>query len=408
MPNSADHNVANFGAKGDGISDDTAFIQSAIDAAIIARGGVVFLPVGVYKITAPLRCSSGNVVLRGIGQGSVIKPVGDFDTVIFAGSRNAEIYGNMIADISFDEAGKFDGRTIVGRHVAQFHAMRVYGRNGWNAWDFHNFNNVTLDYCRFESYRGTYYGRATGGGGAGTDKGRSDVLRLLSLVLGGGERKAGMIGIDIDGFVHTVNGWGVHLIDIGAQGLLARNTVGAENNPSFFTFDDFECDFPDLECIRLDAGERFFFSNVQLHATRGATSNIYIGENVRGVSFTGGFSTGAQQCGIAIAGKDVTLSAMHFYTNSNPQFGGAKNSFPGILLGGTSRDVTVTGCRSGQEATQDYQRSACQVDTGADGFVIVGNDFRYNVLQGVDDGTEREKGITKRIANNIVSKGLAN
>jgi hypothetical protein len=122
---------------------------------------------------------------------------------------------------------------------------------------------------------------------------------------------------------------------------------------------------------------------------------------VRGVSFTGGFSTGAQQCGIAIAGRDVTLSAMHFYTNSNPEFGGAKNSFPGILLGGTSRDVAVTGCRSGQETTQDYQRSGCQVDTGADGFVIVGNDFRYNVHQGVHDGTENVPATTKIIANNI-------
>jgi Pectate lyase superfamily protein len=392
-----ENNVKTFGAKGDGITDDTAAIQSTIDAAILAGGGVVLFPLGTYKTTGALQCSSSHIVFLGIGQGSIIRPIGDFDTIFFAAPGNTYIYGNRIVDILFDEAGKTGGRTIVGQYVAQFHAMRVYGGSGWNGWHFHNFNNVTLDHCRFESYRGNYYGRVTGGG-AGVGKGRSDVLRLFGLVLGG-ERKPGMIGIDIDGFVHTVNGWGVHLINIGAQGLLARNTLGAEDDPTFFTFDDLECDYPDLECIRLDAGQRFFFNNAQLNGTRGAASNIYIGANVRGASFTGGFSSGAQQAGISIDGQDVTLSAMHFYFNSSPEFGGAKNAYPGILLGMASKDVTVTGCRSGQEATKDYQRSGCQVDTTADGFVIVGNDFRYNVMSGVHNGAG--VGSSKCIANNI-------
>jgi hypothetical protein len=391
------NNVKTFGAKGDGVTDDTTAIQAAIDATIVAGGGVVFFPLGVYKTTAGLRCPSGNVVFRGTGQGSIIKPAGKFDTITFAAAGNVHIYGNMIIDILFDETGKTGGTTIVGQYVAQFHAVRVYGGSGWNAWHFHNFNNVTLDHCRFESYRGTYYGKATGGG-AGPGRGRSDVLRLFGLVLGG-NRKAGMIGIDIDGFVHTVNGWGVHLVNIGAQGLLARNTFGAENEPTFFTFDDLECDYPDSECVRLDAGQRFFFSNAQLNGTRGGASNIYISPNVKGVSFTGGFSSGAQRAGIAIDGRDVTLSAMHFYFNSNPEFGGAKNAYPGILLGMASKDVTVTGCRSGQEATKDYQSSGCQVDTTADGFVIVGNDFRYNVRQGINNGAGA--GPAKIIANNI-------
>jgi len=33
-------------------------------------------------------------------------------------------------------------------------------------------------------------------------------------------------------------------------------------------------------------------ANSQLHGARGERSNIFIGEHVRGVSFTGGFSTG--------------------------------------------------------------------------------------------------------------------
>ena len=46
-------NIKNFGAVGDGIVDDTLAIQSAIDS-IPMSGGLVFLPVGIYKISAPL------------------------------------------------------------------------------------------------------------------------------------------------------------------------------------------------------------------------------------------------------------------------------------------------------------------------------------------------------------------
>jgi hypothetical protein len=43
--------VKNFGAVGNGVADDTAAIQDAIDACEAAGGGVVFLPEGTYRHT---------------------------------------------------------------------------------------------------------------------------------------------------------------------------------------------------------------------------------------------------------------------------------------------------------------------------------------------------------------------
>jgi hypothetical protein len=73
-----------FGAAGDGIADDTAAIQAAIDAADDANGAVVYLPSGVYRTTAPLLLRHA-VTLRGDGRtASIISADGLEDSIIRA------------------------------------------------------------------------------------------------------------------------------------------------------------------------------------------------------------------------------------------------------------------------------------------------------------------------------------
>lgn len=47
---SYDFNVKAYGAKGDGVTDDTDAIQAAIDACCKAGGGTVFIPNGIYRL----------------------------------------------------------------------------------------------------------------------------------------------------------------------------------------------------------------------------------------------------------------------------------------------------------------------------------------------------------------------
>lgn len=79
IPGVSTFNVQLYGATGDGVADDTAAIQDAIDAALEAGGGVVYFPRGVYKITAALTyaadSTTGSLIMRGEGshsEGSVI------------------------------------------------------------------------------------------------------------------------------------------------------------------------------------------------------------------------------------------------------------------------------------------------------------------------------------------------
>jgi hypothetical protein len=57
-----------FGAVGDGSTDDTGAINAAL-AAVPATGGVVYLPWGRYKITAPLLIQQEATMLVGAGTG---------------------------------------------------------------------------------------------------------------------------------------------------------------------------------------------------------------------------------------------------------------------------------------------------------------------------------------------------
>jgi hypothetical protein len=72
------------GAKGDGITDDTAAIQAAINE-VGKYGGIVYFPPGSYKVTSTIYIRKNNIVLQGSGPDSTtIFAVGDYgDTFVF-------------------------------------------------------------------------------------------------------------------------------------------------------------------------------------------------------------------------------------------------------------------------------------------------------------------------------------
>lgn len=66
------YHVDGFGAVGDGVTDDRAAIQAALDAARAAGRGTVYIPNRVHIVGSFLRIGSGTT-LRGAGVNSVIK-----------------------------------------------------------------------------------------------------------------------------------------------------------------------------------------------------------------------------------------------------------------------------------------------------------------------------------------------
>ena len=65
-------NVLDFGAVGDGSTDDAAAIQAAIDSIDDGTGGIIHFPPGTYQLGATLTIALGDITLAGSGRGNTI------------------------------------------------------------------------------------------------------------------------------------------------------------------------------------------------------------------------------------------------------------------------------------------------------------------------------------------------
>ena len=83
-----DYNVLQFGAAGDGITNDTASIQSAIDACGAAGGGRVIFPGGkTYRSGALVLCSNLELHLQ---MGAVLKGSDKLEDYLLFGNGTSD------------------------------------------------------------------------------------------------------------------------------------------------------------------------------------------------------------------------------------------------------------------------------------------------------------------------------
>jgi Pectate lyase superfamily protein/Right handed beta helix region len=105
-----------FGAAGNGTTDDRAAIQAAIDAAELVRGIVVFPP-GQYRITAPLVVDTQGVTLRGAGRNGTLASAA-IGTAIVQVTANTDVLqvkadGITVEDLQLNGTGSGTGRGLV-------------------------------------------------------------------------------------------------------------------------------------------------------------------------------------------------------------------------------------------------------------------------------------------------------
>jgi len=133
--------VKDFGAVGNGVADDTAAIQAAINA-VATDGGTVYIPSGTYLVSSTLLVSNSSVYIRGAGMYNTVitrNSPSYGNTVFFngGGSDATLIIGAGIADLSIKTTGLMSsGSHLAMDGVTRFEVSNVYAENGFTNFSF--------------------------------------------------------------------------------------------------------------------------------------------------------------------------------------------------------------------------------------------------------------------------------
>jgi hypothetical protein len=111
-------NVKDFGAVGDGVTDDTAAIQAAINA-----GEKVFFPSATYLISSPIVQSQRNILM---GEGRDSRILSRTSDLFWLGVSGGASDQSVISDLSFVSASGGGHIFVQKQQVVQFTFERLY------------------------------------------------------------------------------------------------------------------------------------------------------------------------------------------------------------------------------------------------------------------------------------------
>lgn len=386
-----------FGAVGDDLSDDTAEIQAAVDALILAGGGILHLPKGIYKISADINVT-GPILIRGDGASKTIIRQANPAAGGINFNFSSLVQGGGVEDISFEAGAGWirsgyqgSGSTGVGIAVRNSNG-KFYARNFgvhnfdtgirirgsfYTAWSHFEVLYATTDGILIDTSDGTSGGTIGAGnwlknakvsnfGFTGTNTG-STGIRMLA---GGGDFFA---SVDVTTFN---KGWRV------------APTTGKQVLYGFFT-----------SCL----GDSCLSHNWEFDGTNGNVWSMslegcwgaystngfglrVLGANVDSIRWNGGRLRENGQHGISHEGGiNVSITGAEIASNGKA----AAGTYHGINVAANVSQWAVSGCRIGNYASGfNTQQNGVNIAPGtSQNFTVNHNDLRGNLNQPLSLGT---------------------
>lgn len=338
-------------AVGDGTTDDTTAIQSALNLGVD-----VFLPPGTFKITSTLNftVAGQRIIGSGISDCSLVFANGSSDGLVCNALNSCSI-----EDVKLTGSSKTGGALLkVTGGAYLFAARRIYWNAAYNGLDFNEVNSALVEASACGgSMTGDYAIRFTGSSGF-----KSDVLTLRSVGIANSGGSSTFAGILWDCYAHTLELDDVRLVRCG-YGIKTQRTTGSDSNatPSFLNATKLEIDFPQKEAIRLDYMADAWITN--LYASGGGTSTesgVYIADGCTSIRLTNGRISGMNKHGIHAAGQNIIITGQRMYSNS--QAGSA--TYSGVYCDATATDVLVADCDIGK-SSGELMKYGLEVAVGA-------------------------------------------
>lgn len=389
-------NVQSYGAKGDGTTDDTAAIQSALNA-VPSTGATVVLPAGTYIISSTLSIDKDGTVLTGVGAGSTLRVTGSAlgIDVIKIGNGSTTRAHCAVRNLHIDAASQKTG----GVGILMSKCFKIWLQNLLVEKQYRSLeiNNTTEVWLSDSDIRDS----------------KEHGLLILNDMNSGYDWYISNCVFDNPDVTNTGSGihWdgGETLVVNGVD--LLRFTTGFYVNPT----DGHESRFAFLNNMIVDTNSdnNIHISNTGTGNTIGITfTNSWSGTAtnygvlidqpgsglVQGVRWTGGKVFHNGLAGFRLAGgQDVRISATDIIANSQT----VSANRHGVEVAAGIGNFSVVDCRIGGGFEQgDTQGYAIHLDSGSsDHYIIMGNDCHgnNNTPKIDDNGT----GTNKVVANNL-------
>jgi len=388
-------NVKDFGAQGNGTTDDTTAIQAAINA-LPSAGGLVYIPAGTYVMSSPITLKEGTNLV-GAGSGTILR--------VASGALGIDVLriGDGISTVSFaavrDLKISADGQKTGGAAIKLNKAYRVW------------LERLAIEF----QYRGVYILNSTAIWFHRSDvrDTKENAITIESDLGQGFEWYIDRVLCDNPTVINAGTGlfWdggeSLHVSHSNFQrfgsGLVINTSNGRESRFAFL--DGVLCDFSSDNNIKVtNSGTGATIGLTFVNCWSGTATNYGVlmdrpgGGLVQGMRWVGGKIFHNGLAGFRFAGgQDLHISDCDIIANSQT----VSAARHGVEVSANVSEFSIKGCRIGGGYQQgDTQGYAIHIDPGtSDNYMIIGNDCHgnNNTPKIDDNGT----GVNKVVANNI-------